>query len=672
MGSNSGILVRLCLGAVIFMVACRPSELTQDEAPPLTEINLSLRDSTVRKILDLQDRSQTDSLRRFFTHDDPTYRYLAASAFASVRTDDHIEDLSKLLQDPVPGVAQAAAYALGQIGSDAEAVLLNAFNNVIDSTESVNTPLNATILEAIGKCGSEQNLNLISQASTYQLSDDHLLLGQARAIYRYMQRGIVNNSGTGKMVSLLADPNMIPEVRMLAANYLSRAQVNLEEYPDILSLAYTSIEDPEIKLFLPLAMTKTANRECIDLLRQTLRGDVDFRVKCNALKALAAYDFATYRNDIQNRLRDQNIHVATTASEMILQQSPARYWKTYMTLSLGNYPWQVKSNLLHTVSKLIPAGNDMFSNINQDLLRQRLSGAQSPYEKSLAIKGLGEYVGNFSLIIREMDDTEDYIVRNACMEALVNMTLSNKFRWLQKSSRQAVVDRIMKGLKSADVAQVEIATRLFTEESIDFNAYNVDPSFVLNDVLTRLELPRDIEAYVAVKTALSRLYGTPFDADEERIYTHAIEWPLLLNLEDTVRASIQTSRGPIELALYPLKAPGTVANFIDLAKLNYYAGKTIHRVVPGFVIQGGCNRGDGYGSMDYNIRSELGQQYYNHRGMIGMASAGNHTESAQWFITQSATPHLDGNYTIFGEVIYGMDIVNQIEVGDVIESVAIR
>jgi cyclophilin family peptidyl-prolyl cis-trans isomerase len=112
-----------------------------------------------------------------------------------------------------------------------------------------------------------------------------------------------------------------------------------------------------------------------------------------------------------------------------------------------------------------------------------------------------------------------------------------------------------------------------------------------------------------------------------------------------------------------------VANFLELIESGYYTGKNFHRVVPNFVIQGGCNRGDGYGTLEYTIRSELPYLHYDREGMVGMASAGNHTESQQFFITHSPTPHLDGNYTLFARVVSGMDVVHQTRLGDIIEEV---
>jgi cyclophilin family peptidyl-prolyl cis-trans isomerase len=122
------------------------------------------------------------------------------------------------------------------------------------------------------------------------------------------------------------------------------------------------------------------------------------------------------------------------------------------------------------------------------------------------------------------------------------------------------------------------------------------------------------------------------------------------------------------LVLLVDEAPGSVSNFVTLARSGYFNGLYFHRVVPNFVIQGGCHRGDGYGSEAFSIRSEFSQRRYT-TGTVGMASAGKDTEGTQWFITHSPTPHLDGAYTIFAYVFSGQDVVGQIEVGDQIIAV---
>ena len=125
------------------------------------------------------------------------------------------------------------------------------------------------------------------------------------------------------------------------------------------------------------------------------------------------------------------------------------------------------------------------------------------------------------------------------------------------------------------------------------------------------------------------------------------------------------------MELLPKEAPATVMQFVQLVKAGYYNNKTFHRVVPNFVAQGGCSRGDGWGGFDVTVVSEFGFTRYRDAGMVGMASAGKDTESTQFFITHAPTIHLDGNYTIFGKITEGLDILHLIEVGDLIEKIEI-
>ena len=125
---------------------------------------------------------------------------------------------------------------------------------------------------------------------------------------------------------------------------------------------------------------------------------------------------------------------------------------------------------------------------------------------------------------------------------------------------------------------------------------------------------------------------------------------------------------------YEKDAPGTVANFIKLAKSGFYDGLTFHRVIPDFVIQGGCPNGIGNGGPGYNIKCELtGGNQYHDRGVLSMAHAGRDTGGSQFFICHSRnnTAHLDRNHTCFGKVIEGLDIIDEIRQGDKIVSIEV-
>jgi cyclophilin family peptidyl-prolyl cis-trans isomerase len=138
-----------------------------------------------------------------------------------------------------------------------------------------------------------------------------------------------------------------------------------------------------------------------------------------------------------------------------------------------------------------------------------------------------------------------------------------------------------------------------------------------------------------------------------------------------VQAVVTTTRGSFTMALFPDEAPLTVDNFVQLSRRGYYRGIVFHRVVPNFVIQDGDPRGDGNGGPGYAIRCEINEVTYD-RGTVGMALSGKDTGGSQWFVTHAPQPHLDGGYTVFGQVISGMNVVDAIIRGDVIKSILIR
>jgi len=134
-----------------------------------------------------------------------------------------------------------------------------------------------------------------------------------------------------------------------------------------------------------------------------------------------------------------------------------------------------------------------------------------------------------------------------------------------------------------------------------------------------------------------------------------------------MKAKINTDRGTMVVEFYEKDAPKTVQNFIGLAKQGYYNGLNFHRVIPGFVAQGGCPNGTGAGGPGYKIECELGGgNQYHDKGVLSMAHAGRNTGGSQFFLchNRQGTQHLDGNHTCFGKVVEGLDIVDQVQQGD--------
>ncbi|MEO6968600.1 MAG: peptidylprolyl isomerase [Rhodanobacteraceae bacterium] len=146
-------------------------------------------------------------------------------------------------------------------------------------------------------------------------------------------------------------------------------------------------------------------------------------------------------------------------------------------------------------------------------------------------------------------------------------------------------------------------------------------------------------------------------------------------MSDALTATFATTRGPIRLRLFADKAPLTVANFVNLAQRGYYDGLGFHRVIPDFMVQGGCPEGSGRGGPGYKFEDECRADLKHDKpGVLSMANAGPCTNGSQFFITHVATPWLDGKHTVFGEVIDASDqqTVDAIRAGDKIEKLTIE
>ena len=141
------------------------------------------------------------------------------------------------------------------------------------------------------------------------------------------------------------------------------------------------------------------------------------------------------------------------------------------------------------------------------------------------------------------------------------------------------------------------------------------------------------------------------------------------------KATIETEKGTMSVEFYDNDAPKTVENFKNLAKKGFYDGLTFHRVIPDFVVQGGCPDGTGAGGPGYSIDCELdGDNQFHDRGVLSMAHAGRNTGGSQFFICHSRTntAHLDRNHTCFGKVVDGLDVIDEIKQGDKISKITIE
>jgi peptidyl-prolyl cis-trans isomerase B (cyclophilin B) len=160
--------------------------------------------------------------------------------------------------------------------------------------------------------------------------------------------------------------------------------------------------------------------------------------------------------------------------------------------------------------------------------------------------------------------------------------------------------------------------------------------------------------------------------EQEMARKYAAYPDMALDLGKTYTATIKTNRGDIELALFAANAPKTVNNFVFLARDGFYNGLTFHRVIPGFVAQGGCPQGTGAGGPGYKFEDETrGNPHKHEAGSLSMANAGPNTNGSQFFICHEPQPHLNGKHTVFGKVTKGMDVMLSLEQGDFMEEIVV-
>jgi len=635
-----------------------------------SDVQVDLSDPNVQVIYNLQDRQKMDSLCIYLKHENPAYRYLAALAFGSIRKADKLDSLTQLLNDPMMEVRTAAAYSIGQIG-DSRAVLklIGAFKS--QDTITVNTPFNAAILEAIGKTGSLEHLKSIAEVKTYRNTDTFLLTGQMKAVYRFMTRNITSPVGTLLALRQLSETASPHEVKLYAANYLSRGkELGLINYKAQLVEVFNKNNDPDIKMCLVVALGKTRDPAVLPLLKANLLLEKDNKILIASMKAMGYFPYMEVKDDILPFIKSTNINIAAAAGQFVYDHAIREDFDNLLTLVNDSIHWKCKTLIYGGLLKNAPVYNTRFKAMITGEVKKQLEASKTTYEKAAWIDVISQDPFNYELL-ESIGDTKERVIRVAVIQGYKNILMSpgffKAFGFGYPKIKSYILEKLFEAVETGDAGMIYVVCEILKEPTQAWKEWIKDTS-PLKDQLSKLKIPRDYEAYLTLKQTIDFLEGREVRPEIPE-FNHPISWEILSGLTDTSYVVVKTTAGNFKIKFWTRMAPGTVANFVDLVSKKYYTGKIFHRVVPNFVIQGGCPRGDGFGSLDYSIRSELPQVTYNRHGLVGMASAGNHTEGVQWFVTLAPAPHLDGNYTIFGEITDGLDVVGNIGIGDKIKDV---
>lgn len=593
-------------------------------------------DPNLVKIYDFADRRQGDSLIQYLKHSNVNYRAEACLAFASIQDSTLSYWLGNiLLEDTSRSVRVNAAFALGQTLGN------SSVNALIPALTDKDPRVVREVLEALGKTIRKPDL---ASLLSFRPQDSLAHEGMATALYRLGLRGITEDAITQKAAEYLK-PNYTSVTRLAAANFFARANVSGEFFQNDL-LQAASDENVAIRMAAVSSLRRVQNDVTLQTLQRALKTDQDYRVRANTVRALQSFKLPS-KNAIYDALLDSNVNVGIAASEVIKQVAVSQDLNDLQEYVKKLQNWRVRANVIESIVQLdttyLKKAIDLYTKSDNE------------YEQSWLLTAMAKSPHSLGFISNQILQSKIPVIKSTGTSALASM---NRKLGASSSLAAKFAEVFKNVINDGDAGVIGIAANVLSDPTLNYKSVITDYSF-LTEAKQNLSLPKDIEALQPLEEAIAYFEGKEKPTPPQNAFNHPINWERVQSVPKDRKVLIRTTQGDITLQLLVEESPGSTLNFVDLIKQGYFNDKFFHRVVPNFVIQTGCYRGDGFGSEDYSIRSEFSRRRYA-EGSVGMASAGKDTEGTQWFITHLPTPHLDGRYTIFATVVSGMEVGDKI------------
>jgi cyclophilin family peptidyl-prolyl cis-trans isomerase/HEAT repeat protein len=680
----------LFAAASLWLAGCATSGSSGGSPRPVTLSNQD-RDA-VAALLRLEDRREFDAeaLRTYSAWPAPEVRRRTGLALGRLREAAGVPLLQQLLSDPDTAVAASAAFSLGLVG-DASAV--PALTTVLTPESLGRAPSvageAASALGSLRSAAGHAVLSAILAAPRPSPQVSHAVIGPALlAIWKY-PRGAdfeLITRWTGS-----ADP----ELRWRAAYALVRRP---DPAATTVLLDLARDPDPVVRavalrgLTAPLADSGNVGRDTA--LRVVLAASQDgaYPVRINAVRSLGSFPDAQSVGALQALVSSPDAHLAWTAIESLgrlgeqaAASAPAlrgvavdptvpRTLRNAALFALasvapseaeaivarfsGDPDWTARASAASAIAKLGASHRAELGTLARDPDPRVAAAAIA------AAVGAGEQNQNLRALLLGSLGSPDVMVRAAGLSGMAGVadpaTLPLVLDAYDRAQRDTLNDAALAAVDALGALQRAgaPAARPF------FRRFrrSTDP------------LIRQRVASVfgdAASAAWRSLLPIETGVDSATYRALVDEWVVpTLSGGPAPRARVETEAGSIEVEFFAADAPLTVLNFARLAEEGYFNGQRWPRVVPNFVVQGGDPRGDTSGGPGWAIRDEINRHRYSF-GTVGMALSGPDTGGSQFFITHSPQPHLDGGYTVFGRVISGLEIAQQILPGDVIRTVTI-
>jgi cyclophilin family peptidyl-prolyl cis-trans isomerase/HEAT repeat protein len=683
------------------------------------------QNSVLLRILKAEDERRWDTdLKELLASSSAAIRKRAALAAGRIGNEESVSALAGLLQDTDIDVRAMAAFAIGEVEAAAGAEpLLVLLKNAKEPPR-----VRARAIEALGKIAGalpreqeqrrlELGAAILDALKHPTATSDRLtaILGLTAAL-----RSRPANAGP-TIATFLAHPDS--RVRADAGNTLARLRLN--DGNAQLRKLLTTDADPIVRANAARVLGATEDKASFDSLLKHALDDPDSRVRVSAIRSLALLKDARaaeklvmrglFLGVVDGKLptyapeTNELLEMATTVGRLLALKEDERalMWLGGLRQDLDLTAPEVELAGVRIAPADYLKGFDLTAKPFQgDQTKGNWRSLSSIAAAFGEIAGLPDSVKNKAELAASVESylrriLNDRPAAKVPADVHLDYAIPDVLRAFAAFKPKDLTEVLFKHLNDPDVIVRGTAADLLgdlppSEQNTRalIAAFPRTASDPLNDaalsILAALGKQKSPTANDAIKRALdSRDYlvrqraaallkangagdfsariGTVQTGKTDADYRRA-----LARVGKKVRAVVTTTKGSFTMELLPEAAPLTVDNFVQLAQRSFFNGIVIHRVVPNFVIQDGDPRGDGNGGpANHQIRCEINEVPYD-RATVGMALSGKDTGGSQWFVTHSPQPHLDGGYTVFGRVVAGMDVVDNIIRGDVIKSIVIK
>lgn len=621
----------------------------------------------------------------------------------------------KLFSSRTEEIRVAAAYSLGLLSFDESCKsLMEAL------TTEKNEKVISEILNSLGYVCSKDNYE---EVISFNPETDNVHTALAMSIARFARRNIKSGKGVEKLLELSSFNNEI------TLRLISYALANMRS-KELLTPASTLISgllnspNADTRMWSYLANGYVCTTEDVKLIMDAYEKETVWQVKTNMLSSLNAInrfnpelsENKTLAEFLVNKGSGEDVYLATTALKVlgnVFKSTKNESLKNDLLPSLEWFLIKGKAVDIPVIAEAINAMGMIYKDKVKDELITYYADVEG-FELKEAVVSSFKYFDDASVYnnLRDMitKTVQDYVDKNkiesgdmiagkelnglyrSFVETLAELkykanekdrnTMRLIFSEFVSSKDPSIIDVCLTSLSDSIYIPKLSETRTIIALDYQDLSYPQDKEamrLIIRalgtlgasnsvDLLKKGLQSSDYEIARESAEALKKITGKDFTfTSKKKYFTNQEE---INSLDKKSYAILKTSQGNIKLKLYPYYAPYSVRNFVSLAEKGFFNKTVFHRVIPNFVIQGGDPLNNGWGGPDYSIRSEFAPLHYE-RGILGMASDGKDTEGSQLFITHSPFYHLDNSYTIFGEVVEGMDVVDKIYIGDVLESVTI-